>query len=55
MNTSHSKSTMQNDSEKREVGRREALQISGIIVPDTGCITLPQTGDSTNEIYTGWR
>src|SRR5699024_9785639 len=35
---------------KGNTGRCGASQISGIIVPNTGCIKLPQTGDSTNEM-----
>lgn len=30
-------------------------QIFGIIVPGTGCVKLPQTGDSTRGGYTRWR
>lgn len=42
-----------NKGEKSE--RCGASQISDIIGPNTGCLKLPQTGDSTNEIYIGWR
>lgn len=35
------------DGLKRGVGRCGASQISGIKAPNTGCIKLPQTEDST--------
>lgn len=47
MNASHPLGSELHDGWKREVGMCGASQISGIIVPITGCIKLPQTGDST--------